>query len=66
MRKLRLDLDELTVESFEPGNRGAGAGTVLGHGEEPTDCSKQPTCGAASRGDETYDMLPRTLYACCV
>lgn len=65
MDKLRLDLDALRVESFEPGAKPAGKGTVQGY-DDITDCSKQPTCGVASRGEEGYEQFPRTRYACCV
>lgn len=65
MRKLRLNLDGLTVESFEASSRVHGRGTVDGFAP-PTDCSKQYTCGIASRGEEAYDLLPRTQYACCI
>jgi hypothetical protein len=64
MQKLRLDLDGLQVESFEAATRARGKGTVDGFAI--TDCSKQVTCGVASRGQEAYDIEPRTRYACCV
>lgn len=64
MEKLRLELDALKVESFEAGADAAGRGTA--HAHQDTTCSKQPTCGIASRGQEAYDAIPRTLYACCV
>jgi hypothetical protein len=63
MQKLRLDLDKLTVESFEAGKDDSLKGTA--HGYQDT-CSCQPTCGVASRGQEGYDQYPRTRYACCV
>lgn len=63
MQKLKLNLDGLKVESFQPGAESAGKGTVRGY--EGT-CSKVGTCGAASLGEETYEVFPRTLYACCV
>lgn len=65
MEKLRLDLDELTVESFEPGADTLDAGTVRAYDGDAT-CSKDPTCGIASRGPETYEQFPRTRYACCI
>ena len=65
MEKLRLNLDRLKVESFEPSADARGKGTVRGYDDDGT-CSKQPTCGAASRGEETYEQFARTLYACCV
>jgi len=62
MKKLQLDLDGLTVESFEAG-KASGNGTVRGY---DSTCSNQPTCGIASRGEEGYAEVQRTLYACCV
>jgi len=41
MKKLRMDLDGLKVDSFEAG-KATGAGTVDGHDNT---CSKNPTCG---------------------
>lgn len=64
MKKLRLDLDVLAVESFHAGEGTAARGTA--HGHAGSTCSLQPTCGAASRGQEGYDLYDRTRYACCV
>ena len=64
MQKLRLNLDGLEVESFQESTQGRGKGTVDGFAV--TDCSKQVTCGIASRGQEGYDAAPPTRYACCV
>lgn len=58
MEKLRLDVEGVMVESFEPlsgGDNGRGMS-----------CSMQPTCGVASRGEEAYEQIKKTLYACCV
>ena len=52
MRKLRLELEEIRVESFGTADKAAARGTV--HGEEPTfayvtctcDCSDNPACSA--------------------
>lgn len=62
MKKLELELDGLKVETFETGEA-AGGGTVRGY---DSTCSNQPTCGIASRGEEGYAEVQRTLYACCV
>ncbi len=62
MEKLRLDLDELKVDSFDAGAEAPMRGTAHGHQL----CSVDPTCGAASRGQEEYDKVPPTRYACCV
>lgn len=64
MEKLRLDLEELKVDSFEPSAEAGGEGTIHAHADGS--CSMQRTCGAASRGDETFDLLALTRYACCV
>ena len=62
MSTLRLELDGLKVDSFEAGTA-AGQSTVRALGES---CSMQPTCGIASRGDEMYEQVAFTRYACCV
>lgn len=36
--KLRLDLDELSVESFEASDEQESRGTVLGHAQSQTTC----------------------------
>jgi hypothetical protein len=63
MEKMRLNLDRLSVDTFEPkpGARHAGLGAEIGIG-----CSVQPTCGNPSRGEETYEREIITRYACCV
>jgi hypothetical protein len=63
MEKLRLELDGLKVESFEAGTDTAGKGTVRGNDGS---CSMQPTCGIASRGEETFELEAATRYVCCV
>lgn len=64
MRKLRLNPDDLSVASFEAATPEQGKGTVDGHAG--TECSKQYTCGIASRGPEVYQQVPLTRYACCI
>jgi hypothetical protein len=64
MEKLRLELDELKVESFEARPVGASTGTVAAFEDEG--CSMQPTCGIASRGEETFQMYEASRYVCCV
>jgi hypothetical protein len=64
MEKLRLNPDGLKVESFEATPSVRGQGTVEGFAG--TECSKQNTCGIASRGQEGYDAVPFTRYACCI
>lgn len=63
MKKLLLEVDGLKVESFEPGSSTRGRGTVRAH---DGGCSVQPTCGNPSRGEEGYEEMPVTRYACCV
>ena len=51
MKKLRLELDSLEVDSFAPGAGDAERGTVRGHRATEFVCSwlpscpNQPTCG---------------------
>jgi hypothetical protein len=65
MKKLRLELEHLQVTTFEPAPGHDRKGTA--HGYDGTDCSKQFTCGIASRepkeGDDRFP--PRTSW-CCV
>lgn len=63
MEKLRLELDELKVESFEASAE-RGEGTVAAFEDES--CSMKPTCGIASRGEETFQMYEASRYVCCV
>ena len=63
MKKLLLEVDGLKVESFEPGRSTPGLGTVRA---QDGGCSVQPTCGNPSRGEEGYEEMPVTRYACCV
>ena len=64
MEKLRLDLDALTVESFEASETSDAKGTVLG--QQVSGCSCGVTCGMASRGQKGYEEFGRTQYGCCV
>jgi len=38
MKKIRLDPETLSVQSFATGQHDAGAGTVLAHATPPTAC----------------------------
>lgn len=62
MKKLRLELDDLRVESFAP-DAGAGwEGTAHAHEEQ---CSGEPTCGIDSRAPKDgYDQGPRSRWCC--
>jgi hypothetical protein len=62
MKKLRLELDRLRVETFELAAPGAASGTVAGHDsatgpEEPdtivSTCDCPPTAGQATCGNPT-------------
>ena len=64
MKKLRLEIDGLKVESFAADAGGRARGTVPGF--EDSTCSAQPTCGIASRGEETFQLEVFTRYACCI
>jgi hypothetical protein len=63
MEKLRLDLDALTVESFEATEIAGERGTVNG---AQSGCSCAVTCGIASEGPAAFEQIKKTLYACCV
>ena len=63
MEKLRLEMDGLKVESFEPGAGAVAKGTVQANDGS---CSMLPTCGMASRGEETFELEAATRYSCCV
>ena len=64
MRKLRLDLDRLLVESFEPRSEEQKKGTVLGHithtdpaycpFSENWECSFGDACGTNTNCEGTY------------
>ena len=66
MRKLRLEMDDLQVASFEPEVGAKWNGTAHGHGHGKEGCSMAPTCGIDSRaGNEVLEQIPRTRW-CCV
>lgn len=62
MRKLRLELDALVVETFETAAALAGAGTVRGNLRNTDDASGCPidtcTCGESSCCPETVVTVP--------
>jgi len=70
VKKLRLKLDELRVESFNTGAAAARSGTVRGHGQsadstcQPIDtCTCGPDCcgavpGTGVGGDAQVNMIP--------
>jgi hypothetical protein len=63
MRKLKLDLDALDVDSFDTGDEHGRSGTVRGHDTVETEwCTGYPDCGVSQRGCQT----PRnTCYGSC-
>lgn len=63
MKKLKLDLDQLQVESFETAAPRAGRGTVLGHKcSVPWDTS---TCPPPPTGDcESLECLDTSIQQC--
>lgn len=63
MDKLRLDIEELKVESFDAGRDGSLRGTVRANDGS---CSMQPTCGIASRAETAFEHDGITRNACCV
>lgn len=79
MRKLRVDLDDLSVESFATQEGARGHGTLFGHdsGTGYTDCWGQtcPDCGATalvactqqcgSGQEQTCDMTCATCNNSC-
>ncbi|HEX8245808.1 MAG TPA: hypothetical protein VF541_20005 [Longimicrobium sp.] len=65
MKKLTLEVEALSVESFEITPRGLGVGTVLGResGSIQPDDSQNSACDTACGGTEYYTCQP-TEYAC--
>jgi hypothetical protein len=49
MKKLMLDVDGLTVESFATGENAAGRGTVRGHDTRYTEFCNTRTCGVITQ-----------------
>ena len=60
MKKLRLELDALEVESFEAVSAQDGAGTVQGAGWTPA-CDSVRICGP---NDPSYDPCTATSVPC--
>ena len=64
MRKLKLELDNLEVESFETGDEARRSGTVRGHDDdddvETEWCTGYPDCGVSRRGCQSphYSCYP--------
>ena len=62
MRKLKLDIDNLDVDSFDTGEHGR-SGTVRGHDTVETEwCTGYPDCGVSRRGCQTPH---NTCYGSC-
>lgn len=60
MRKLKLEIDALEVESFEASDAQADAGTVQGLGLTPA-CNTERICAPT---DPSYDPCPVTSTQC--
>lgn len=65
MRKIRLDIDELEVESFEPGSGDAARGTVRGHGTQYGSCQGSCVYTCGGRTCEAPCVVDPTLYVTC-
>jgi len=66
MKKIRLDLDQLAVDSFPTTRGGAsGMGTVRGHVTGPDPISLPPTEGAACNPQSQYCGTYDTCQASC-
>jgi len=69
MRKIRLDLDALTVDSFSTSGREDAKGTVLGHGPPRTDgweCDTVEWCGTilCNTGESQCQFCPTRFTDC--
>lgn len=73
MRKLKLDLETLNVQSFQTDDAADAAGTVFAHSRDETDCTCGAQCntypGSACFPDclpsqATYQCGPSTYYGC--
>lgn len=63
MKKLRLDLDELSVQSFETGGEG-GLGTIQGNDDDSTEATvcAYDTCECAGQSGYDYCAESGTVY----
>lgn len=66
MKKLRLELDRLAVETFATGEKSASAGTVRGHATTTKPAvDTQESCNTLCGGDYTaYYTCEATCEAC--
>ena len=65
MRKLRLDLDELTVESFETERTKEARGTVRGHWEYTYYCASDVQQGCTGGGGAScYATVCDSCHSC--
>jgi hypothetical protein len=69
MRKIRLDLDALTVDSFSTSGSGEAKGTVLGHGKvqtEQVECATRDFCGSTlcNTGESQCQYCPTRFTDC--
>jgi hypothetical protein len=66
VKKLKLELDEIEVESFDTANEEERSGTVVGHGSAGTGCHTDDVCcmagtyggefGCDSSGERCLDV----------
>jgi hypothetical protein len=64
MRKLRLDLDALTVESFETAVLGAGRGTVAANRIDADPVPIEPKPTQSNCEDCYFTYIPTCLNSC--
>ena len=63
MKKLKLDLDDLTVEAFETGEDLAAVGTVEGHGPTISQCGG--SCWISCNGTCPHPCSGGFYSECC-
>lgn len=69
MRKIRLEVEELIVESFDTaGRRGRDAGTVRGHDDSFWECnvSDGSYCATCGYGGQMCPQDTMTCFASCL
>jgi hypothetical protein len=65
MRKLKLEIDELRVESFETAGVREASGTVRGRIKVMPASDEEECGGGGSGGDSGYQSCPCTLKYTC-
>ena len=65
MRKLKLQVDDLRVETFAAGGRVPSPGTIRGNMPMVIDASDDPCTGGGSGPEDTYwNTCPCTNHTC--